>query len=61
MSFLFLICGTIEIDFIYNKDSKLNNLDDMDFVREKLSKEMKHIKYNKWLNISFTGDRKWAV
>lgn len=51
----------IEIDFIYNKDSKLNNLDDMDFVREKLSKEMKHIKYNKWLNISFTGDRKWAV
>lgn len=51
----------IEIDFIYNKDSKLNNLDDMDFVREKLSKEMKHIKYNKWLNISFTGDRKWAI
>ena len=51
----------IEIDFIYNKDSKLNDLDDMDFVREKLSKEMKHIKYNKWLNISFTGDRKWAV
>ena len=51
----------IEIDFIYNKDSKLNNLDDMDFVREKLSKEMKHIKYNKWLNVSFTGDRKWAV
>lgn len=51
----------IEIDFIYNKNSKLNTLDDMDYVREKLSKEMKHIKYNKWLNVSFTGDRKWAV
>ncbi|MPQ45172.1 cation diffusion facilitator family transporter [Clostridium tarantellae] len=51
----------IEIDFIYNDKTQLNNLDEMDYLREKLFKEMNHIKYKKWLNISFTGDRKWAI
>lgn len=51
----------IEIDFVYNENSKLSTLDQMDYVREKLYKEMKHLNYNKWLNISFTGDRKWAL
>ena len=51
----------IEIDFIYNKDSKLKTLDQMDNVREEINDAMKHIKYNKWLNISFTGNKKWIV
>lgn len=51
----------IEIDFIYNDNSKLSTLDQMDYVREKLYKQMKHINYNKWLNVSFTGDKKWAL
>ena len=51
----------IEIDFIYNDESKLKSLDQMDNVREEINEAIKHIKYNKWLNVSFTGDRKWAV
>ncbi len=51
----------IEIDFIYNDETDLHDLDQMDYLREKLSKEMNHLEYNKWLNVSFTGDRKWAL
>lgn len=51
----------IEIDFIYNKDSKLKTLDQMDNVREEINDAIKHIEYNKWLNVSFTGNKKWAV
>ena len=51
----------IEIDFVYNKDSKLKTLDQMDNVREEINDAIKHIKYNKWLNVSFTGNKKWIV
>ena len=51
----------IEIDFIYNKDSKLKTLDQMDNVREEINDAIKHIDYNKWLNVSFTGNKKWAI
>ena len=51
----------IEVDFIYNDKSKLKNLDQMDNVREEFNKAISHLDYTKWLNISFTGDRKWAV
>lgn len=51
----------IEIDFVYNKDSKLKTLDQMDNVREEISNAMKHLDYNKWLNVSFTGNKKWAI
>lgn len=51
----------IEIDFIYNEESKLKDLDQMDCVREKVYNAIKHIDYNKWLNVSFTGDKKWAI
>lgn len=51
----------IEIDFIYNDKSKFKDLDQMDYVREEINNAMKHINYNKWLNVSFTGDKKWAI
>lgn len=51
----------IEIDFIYNEKSKFKDLDQMDCVREEIDKAIKHIKYSKWLNVSFTGDKKWAI
>ena len=51
----------IEIDFIYNKDSKLKTLDQMDYVREEINEAIKHIQYKKWLNVSFTGNKKWAI
>ena len=51
----------IEIDFVYNQNSKLKTLDQMDNVREQINDAIKHIKYNKWLNVSFTGNKKWIV
>ena len=51
----------IEIDFIYNKDSKLKTLDQMDNVREEIHEAIKHINYKKWLNVSFTGNKKWVI
>lgn len=51
----------IEIDFVFNNESSLNELREMDKVREQVSLNMKGIKLEKWLNVNFTGDRKWAV
>lgn len=51
----------IEIDFIFNGESKMESLEEMDKVREKIDKETNHIKYEKWLNVSFTGNKKWAI
>ena len=33
----------------------------MDNVREYVYSNMSDIKLDKWLNINFTGDKKWAV
>lgn len=54
-------CLRIEIDFIFNDHSKLKALEEMDRIREKIYNLTKHIKYEKWLNVSFTGNRKWVV
>jgi len=51
----------IEIDFIFNENSKMESLEEMDTVREKIDKKTNHIKYEKWLNVSFTGNKKWAI
>lgn len=51
----------VEIDFVFNEESKLNELDEMDKVREKIANSIEHIKLDKWLNINFTGDKKWAI
>lgn len=51
----------IEIDFVFNDNSSLNELDEMDKVREQVSRNMRGIKLEKWLNVNFTGDRKWAI
>lgn len=51
----------IEIDFVFNEDSSLEDLNEMDYVRETIFKKMDNIKLKKWLNINFTGDKKWAI
>lgn len=51
----------IEIDFVFNDESTLNDLDEMDKVREQVYSNMTNIKLKKWLNVNFTGDKKWAV
>lgn len=51
----------IEIDFVYNKNSKLKDLDQMDTVREEIFESIEHLNYKKWLNVSFTGNKRWAI
>lgn len=51
----------IEIDFIYNEESNIKVLDEMDSLREKIFNSLSHINYEKWLNVSFTKDKKWAI
>ena len=51
----------IEIDFVFNEQSSLNELGQMDEVREQVYRNMTDIKLKKWLNVNFTGDRKWAI
>lgn len=51
----------IEIDFIYNEESNIKALEEMDRLREKIFNSLSHINYEKWLNISFTRDKNWAI
>lgn len=51
----------IEIDFIYNEESNIKALDEMDGLREKIFNSLSHINYEKWLNVSFIKDKKWAI
>lgn len=51
----------IEIDFILSKHSKINTIEEMDKIRSIVDYSTNTIKLNKWLNISFTRNRKWAV
>lgn len=51
----------IEIDFIVSNDSKIKSVEDMDKVREIIDKNTNHFDLKKWLNISFTKNRKWAI
>ena len=51
----------IEIDFIVSNESKIKSVEDMDKVREIIDKNTNHFDLKKWLNISFTKNKKWAI
>ncbi|MDV4149632.1 cation transporter [Clostridium sp. AL.422] len=51
----------IEIDFIISNESKIKSIEDMDKVREIIDKNTNHFDLKKWLNISFTKNKKWAI
>ena len=51
----------IEVDFVVNSESKVSTISDQDRVREKIKQKLSKINYEKWLTISFTSDRKWAL
>lgn len=46
---------------MFNEESTLNELEEMDKVRERVYKNMSGIKLDKWMNVNFTGDKKWAL
>lgn len=51
----------IEIDFIVSNESKIKSIEDMDKVREYIDDNTNHFDLKKWLNISFTKNKKWTV
>jgi predicted Co/Zn/Cd cation transporter (cation efflux family) len=51
----------IEIDFIVSKDSKIRSVEDMDKVREIIDNNTNHFDLKKWMNVSFTKNKKWAI
>jgi predicted Co/Zn/Cd cation transporter (cation efflux family) len=50
----------IEIDFVLNKESKIQTVADQDKIREEISEQTKSLNYKKWLTVSFTNNKKWA-
>lgn len=51
----------IEIDFILSNDSRIKSVDDMDEVREIIDENTNHFELEKWMNVTFTKNKKWAV
>ena len=51
----------IEIDFILSNDSTIKSVDDMDEVREIIDENTNHFELEKWMNVTFTKNKKWAV
>ncbi|ARK28568.1 cation diffusion facilitator family transporter [Halalkalibacter krulwichiae] len=50
----------VEIDFILNNQSDILTIDDQDFIREQIDQQTKELKYEKWVTVCFTKNRKWA-
>lgn len=51
----------VEIDFIASDETNIETLEDQDQIRELINKNIKSKHLEKWLTISFTKNRKWAV
>ncbi|WP_040211130.1 cation diffusion facilitator family transporter [Clostridium polynesiense] len=51
----------VEVDFILNSRSKLKSFEEIDILREEINNAVKSSEYEVWLNVSITGDEKWAV
>ena len=51
----------IEIDFVVDDQCTIQSIRDQDRVREDIENSLKHIKMEKWVSVSFTTDRKWAI
>lgn len=47
----------IEVDFIFDKDSNIKDLEEMDMIREKLNNEIEALNYYKNINVLFTADK----
>jgi predicted Co/Zn/Cd cation transporter (cation efflux family) len=46
----------IEIDYVIDKDSKLNCVSEQDKLRSSLIQTFAELDFGKWINISFTSD-----
>lgn len=51
----------MEIDFIVDEHSLVQTIKEQDKIREELERRLTPIKTDKWITVSFTSNRKWAV
>jgi cation diffusion facilitator family transporter len=51
----------VEIDFVVGADGWEPSLEEQDRIREEIVAGIGELSLKKWLNVSFTKDRKWAV
>ncbi|SES10980.1 cation diffusion facilitator family transporter [Salipaludibacillus aurantiacus] len=52
----------VEIDFVVGPDGSVQTIDDQDRIREELEERLKDLPLEKrWLTVSFTNNRKWAL
>jgi len=50
----------IEIGYIVKKDSKMDSIEMQDRLRKELTQKLDDIHFEKWVNVTFTGDMRWA-
>lgn len=48
----------IEVDYVIEKDSQLDSITAQDRLRKQLNRQLADLPYEKWINITFTGDPK---
>ncbi|MCL2412123.1 MAG: cation transporter [Treponema sp.] len=50
----------LELSYVIIKDSKMDSIEMQDRFRKELNKKLDEIPYERWINVTFTGDMKWA-
>lgn len=50
----------IEIDYVINKESKMDSVLKQDQLRDSLVQHLTELPFEKWMNINFTGDVRWS-
>lgn len=51
----------VEVDFVVGENSSIETIEDQDEIREEIDMGINKLGYDKWLTVSFTNDRKWAI
>ncbi|MBS9524841.1 cation diffusion facilitator family transporter [Litoribacter ruber] len=51
----------VEVDYVVDRKAFEPTIEEMDLIRQEISDALQEVPYKKWLTISFTSDRKWAL
>lgn len=51
----------VEVDYVVGDETRVRDVEGFDRVRQLLSDRLEEVELSKWLTISFTADRKWAL
>lgn len=51
----------VEVDYVVGDSASVRDVHGLDLIREKLNGRLETVQLSKWLSVSFTADRKWAL